>query len=161
MKKILILTSLIFALVTISCQSIVLAEKTAPQTPKADPIQIKNSTLLIVAESIQPSGISLAYGIGTLVEYQGETFLVTHNHWGDMLQDQNLIELRDGDNRMIKPIYASEFKSLVVYRDAGTLVLRAPAGLAGVLTPASLDNGPQLKPGDTVQVAQRDRKSVV
>ena len=153
MKRILILASLIFALVTISCQSIVLAEKAVPQAPLVDPLQIKKSTLLIVAESIQPSGISLAFGIGTLVEYQGETFLVTHNHWGDMLQDQNLIELRDGDNKMIRPIYASEFKSLVVYQDAGTLVLRDPAKLVDVLTPGALEDAPQLKPGDTVQVA--------
>jgi hypothetical protein len=59
MKKILILASLVFALVTLSCQSIVLIEKTAPQNPQVDPSQLKNSERLSRSESTQPSGVNL------------------------------------------------------------------------------------------------------
>ena len=159
MKKNFILVILIIALATISCQSSPMAEKHSPMTEKAsydslmpDPGQIKSSTLLIVVENIQKTGVTLAYDMATLVKVQNENFLVTHNHWGDMLKDMNILELRDADNKLIQLIYGSEFKSLIVYQDAGTMVLRAPEGLADSLTPASLDRATQLKPGDTVQV---------
>ena len=165
MKKILILTTLMIALISTACQSIPVTTSTAapsaapidehvkPEILTADPTQIKSSTLLIVVESVQPSGVKLVYSMGTLVQYQGELFVVTHNHYKDYLQDMNLIELRDAENGMILPIYASEFKKLIIYQDAGTMVLLAPDGVANALTPASLDVAPQLKPGDTVQVA--------
>jgi hypothetical protein len=117
-----------------------------------EPNQIKESTLLIVVEDIQQTGVALGVGMGTLVEVQGESFLVTHNHYGDLLQDMNIVELRDAEHRMIRPIYAYELKSRIVYQDAGTLVLRAPDGLADALTPASLDDDPRLEPGAMVQV---------
>ena len=117
--------------------------------------RIKNATLLIRVESIQPDGVTLGYDMGTLVQHQGETYLVTHNHYGDMLQDMNIIQLRDADNYKIQSIYASAFKNLIVYQDPGTLVLRAPDGLTEVLTPVNVDHQPQLQPGDIVQVAYR------
>ena len=155
MKKNLILVTLIIALTTISCQSSPMAEKVSPKNLKLDPGQIKSSTLLIVVENIQNTGVTLGYGMATMVKVQDETFLATHNHWGNMLQDMNILELRNADNKMIRPIYGSEFNSLIVYQDAGTMVLRVPDGLADALTPGNLDDPPQLKPGDTVQIAYR------
>jgi hypothetical protein len=72
-----------------------------------------------------------------------------------MLQDMNILELRDAENHLIQSIYGYEFKSLIVHQDPGTLILRAPEGLTDALTPVSLDHQPQLKPGDIVQVAYR------
>jgi hypothetical protein len=173
MKKILIAATLIIALISIACQSTTYMEKAKvkeaqvdaeviieaqadPEVVKeaqTDPEVIRASTLLIVVEDIQKAGVTLAYDMATLVKIQNENFLVTHNHWGDMLKDMNILELRDADNKLIQLIYGSEFKSLIVYQDAGTMVLRAPEGLADSLTPGTLDNAPQVKPGDTVQVA--------
>jgi hypothetical protein len=117
--------------------------------------RIKNASVLIVARSIHADRITLGYDMGTLVHYQGETYLVTHNHYGEMLQDSNLLELYDAENHRIRSISGFEFKSLIVYQDPGTLVLRAPYGLTDMLTPVSLDLQPQLQPGDIVQVAYR------
>ena len=153
MKKILLAIILVLALVSIACQSTPLAAKVQVKDTKTDPELIKNATLLIVVENIQKTEVTLAYDMATLVKVQNEIFLVTHNHWGDMLKDMNIIELRDADNKMLRPMYASEFKSLIVYQDAGTRVLRAPEWLVDSLTPASLERSTQLKPGDTVQVA--------
>lgn len=153
MKKISILISLLIALVSTACQSKALAENTSRVSQKTDPDLIKNATLLIVVENIQKKGVTLGYDIATLVQYQGETYLVTHNHWEEMLQGMNIVELRDAQKKMLCPIYASEFKSLIVYQDAGTMVLRLPDGLPDSLTPADLDPAPQVKPGETVQVA--------
>lgn len=152
MKKISLLIPLLIALISIDCQSTTVVEKTKIVEQKTDLNQIKNSTLLIVVENIEQSGVTLAYDLGTVVQYQDESYLVTHNHWGDMLQDTNIIEIRDAQYKMLRPMYASEFKSLIVYQDAGTMVLHLPDGLPDTLTPGNLDTSP-LKPGDTVQVA--------
>jgi hypothetical protein len=155
MKKFLILVILVFAIIPTSCQSAPPAEKARPINPGPNLNRIKDSTLLIVVEAIQPEEVILEYGMGTLVQHQGEILLVTHNHYGDLLQDMNILELRDAQNRLIRRIYGYEFKSLIIYQDAGTLVLRAPDGLTDALTPGDLDNTPELKPGDMVQVAHR------
>jgi len=117
--------------------------------------RIKNATLLIRVESIQPEGVFVGYDMGTLIQHQGETYLVTHNHYGDMLQDMNIVQFRDAQNRPLQSMYAATFKSLIIYEDPGTLVLRAPDGLTDTLTPVSVDHLPQLQPGDIVQVAYR------
>lgn len=143
------------ALILISCQPLPPAEKATLDDLNTNPELIKSSTLLIVVESIQPAGVTLEYTMGTLVKYQGESYIVTHNHYSDSLQDMDVLELRDAENRLIRPIYFYEFQSLILYQDAGTMVLRAPDGVADALTPGSLDAAPQLNPGDTVQVAYR------
>ena len=130
-------------------------QESKPINPPMHSDRIRNATLLIRIESIQPDGVSLGYEMATLVQHQGATYLVTHNHYGEMLQDTNIVQLRDAENRKIRSIYGSEFKSLIVYQDPGTLVLRAPDGLTDALTPVNLDHQPQLRPGDIVQVAYR------
>ena len=157
MKKILLAVILVIAFVPIACQSTPLAAEVQVKDTKTDPELINNATLLIVVENIQQTGVTLAYDMATLVKIQNEYFLVTHNHWGDMLKDMNILELRDADNKLIQLIYGSKFKSLIVYQDAGTMVLHAPDGLADAFTPANLDNPPQLKIGDTVQVAHHSQ----
>jgi hypothetical protein len=163
MKKILLAIALIIALISIACQSTTYMEKTKVKEAQvdaeviieaqADPEVIRASTLLIVVEDIQKTGVTLAYDMATLVKIQNENFLVTHNHWGDMLKDMNIIELRDANNKMLRPMYASEFKSLIVYQDAGTMVLRLPDRLPDSIIPVNLVDTPLLSPGDTVQVA--------
>jgi hypothetical protein len=130
-------------------------QESKPINPSMHSDRIRNATLLIRIESIQPDGVFLGYEMATLVQYQGATYLVTHNHYGEMLQDTNIVQFRDAQNHKIQSMYGSEFKSLIVYQDPGTLVLRAPDGLTDALTPVSLDYQPQLQPGDIVQVAYR------
>jgi hypothetical protein len=122
--------------------------------------------LLIRIESIQQDRVIQAYDMGTLVQYQGETYLATHNHHGDMLADTNIIQFRDAENHKIRSISGFEFKSLIVYQDPGTLVLHAPDALTDTMTPVNIDHQPQLQPGDIVQVAyrggaQRDRVEIL
>ena len=163
MKQTIYLITLIVIVFTSACQPEAgVGESLKVEIQEAKPInppmhsdRIRNATLLIRIESIQPDGVSLGYEMATLVEYQGAIYLVTHNHYGEMLQDMNIVQLRDAENRKIRSIYGSEFKSLIVYQDPGTLVLRAPDGLTDVLTPVSIDYQPQLQPGEIVQVAYR------
>jgi len=95
--------------------------------------------------------------MATLVQSKGEVYLVTHNHWGDVLQDLTTVEFRTADNKLILPIFGKEFKRLTVYQDTGTLVLHLPEGWPVEIKPANLGLGLRLKVGDTVLVAYREK----
>ena len=97
----------------------------------------------------------IGQGIGTLIEYRGEILLVTHNHWGGVLQDATIIEFLDADNRLLTRILGSLWKSLVVYQDNGAQILRPPEGLVSAdhLTPAGLPASITVEPGEFVFVA--------
>jgi hypothetical protein len=155
MKKILILVILMITLILIACQSSALTHKAGPVNPQVELESINAATLLIKVENIQTTDVTLGYSIATLVQYQGETYLVTHNHWNEMLPDRYIVELRDANYTLIHTMYAHEFKQLIVYQDAGTLVLRAPDRLLDSLQPGRLEITPRLQAGDIVQVAHR------
>jgi hypothetical protein len=127
-----------------------------PETHQADLELIRQATVLIHMELPTATGMGLGSGLATLVAYQGENYLVTHNHWGELLQDTTIVGLRNADNHMIQPMYGSEFKNLIVYQDPGTLVLRAPSGLTDVLTPANLVCAAELQVGAVVQLVVLD-----
>ena len=146
MKKIALLLPLLFALVSLACQSATVMDNVKVMDQKVEPTkiqnsdvsvqktdiakiqnssvaeqktdlpQIQNTTLLIVVEDIQKSGVTLAYDLATVVQYQGEKYLVTHNHWGEMLRDMNILEIRDAQFKMLRTMYASEFKNLMCLR---------------------------------------------
>ena len=153
MKKILFLMTLLIPLV--SCQFIPSDRKVNPASEEYFTEKIRQATLLIKIASIKPENMSVGYSIGTVVQYREEIYLVTHNHYDDLLDDMNIIEFRDSENHKIKQIYAFDFKKWIVYQDPGTLVLCVPDFLADALTPVKFEPQPQWKPGDTVQVAHR------
>lgn len=91
-------------------------------------------------------------GIGTLVSFAGEDLVVTHNHW-DFLGDLSKVEILDAKDNYLVGISASEFKSLVRYRDRGTLIFAAPDRLQA--SPAGLGNLEELRVGDVVTVVHQ------
>jgi len=163
MKQTIYLITLIVIVFTSACQSEagvgeslkVEIQESKPINPPMHSDRIRKATLLIRIESIQPDGVFLGYEMATLVQHQGATYLVTHNHYGEMLQDTNIVQFRDAENHKIRSMYGHEFKGLIVYQDPGTLVLRAPDGLSDALTAVNVDPQPQLQPGSIVQVAYR------
>ncbi len=128
---------------------------------EAELANIRSATLLIRMQIPQTQNavgldVGLGWGMGSLIRRKGENLLVTHNHWGDLLQDLSIVEFRNADNQMIKPIYGYEFKEWIVFQDAGTLVLRLPEELFDPSAPASMDAIPQIVPGETVDVVYRE-----
>jgi hypothetical protein len=101
-------------------------------------------------------GNFIGQGIGSLVVYRGVILLVTHNHYGEILQELTIIQFRDADNRLLLTILGNLWKSLVVYQDAGTQVLRAPEGLASLLAPAIHPASVSVMTGEVVFVARRE-----
>ena len=122
--------------------------------------QIWNATLQIKMEIPHPDksktgAVLRAKGLGSLVQCGGETLLVTHNHWGEFLQDTTAIEFRDGGNQLLKVMSGYEFKRLLRYQDAGILVIQAPDGIALQPATACLGDADGLQPGEVVFLAYR------
>lgn len=68
-------------------------------------------------------------GLGTLIDLQRQTMILTHDHWGELLHSADLIEIRDADGNPIRSMSSQEFHGLVVFADRGTMILKAPKGL--------------------------------
>jgi hypothetical protein len=125
----------------------------------------ENNEKQILAASVQISmtlridgQVNTAFGLGTLVENDGQVWIVTHNHWKDLLDDLCLVEFRDARNELLLRMFGFEFKALIARADAGTLILQAPEGLlakGGRLEAAQIGEQDQVKAGDEVQIAHR------
>lgn len=94
-------------------------------------------------------------GLGTVVEYGGSLYILTHNHWTIRAADLLWTEFRNGANERLLVLSGASFYSLVRYQDKATMVLNMPEGLAGV-SAAELGNGSALGFGEAVWMATHD-----
>ena len=131
-------------------------------TPGAATAQaiLRSTVQIALYEAAGESGVEAGgRGLGTLVRRNGQTLIVTHDHWTHVNANLRVAEFRDADGSLLLSLSAGTFRSLIRYRDGGTLVLAAPAELAA-LPAASLDaptSGVSASHGDTVWVARRAR----
>ncbi len=156
-KKLYVVAFLSFLLIATSLKPVPQPEKASLTGLETDLSRIEASTLLIEVDSSQSGEDVQRYSMGTLVQYQGENLVVTHDHFGDLLQSFTSMKFSDAQNRLIVTLDRNEFNSLIVYQDAGTLVLRAPEGLADALAPGRLYGSSPLQKGDIVQIAYRQQ----
>jgi hypothetical protein len=160
----------------VSSQPVAVSNETVPTSipdPVTNPVQVTelnqseentrilNATIMIRMQSPQMEkvsglGVFLGSGIGSFIQINGEILLVTHNHWGEMLQDLTIVEFRDADNQMIKPIFGKDFKTLILSQDAGTLILRPPQELIDQIVPVTLEAIPQVAAGEIVDLVYRE-----
>ncbi|MFN2195215.1 MAG: hypothetical protein ACK2UW_03730 [Anaerolineales bacterium] len=120
--------------------------------------EILAASLQISMQALLEGEPVIANGLGTLIQGQDETLIVTHNHWGAVLQDTSMIEFRDAHNTLLVRTMGIEFNQLVRYQDQGTLILAAPAALLEKVpasAPLAAVNVDQLPEGTVVQVAYR------
>jgi hypothetical protein len=96
----------------------------------------------------------MAKGFGTMVLWQGQSVIVTHNHWGKMLEDAEYVKIQDAYGNFMIKIAIDEFTSLIRYSDPGTLVLDMPAGIA--TTGAEFGFVNQMATDDIVYVVRQD-----
>lgn len=99
----------------------------------------------------------VALGLGTLLEYDGERYILTHNHWPNSLVDVKRVELHSASGEPLVTLDRAAFLTLVRYRDAGTLLLAAPQ-LPGV-SAAQLGDRNSLASGDKLRLAVRDARN--
>ena len=122
---------------------------------------IRQSTVQIALyESAGDSSVEAGgRGLGTLVRRNGQTLIVTHDHWTHITANLSAAEFRDADGSLLASLSAEAFLSLIRHRDGGTLILSAPAELAA-LPAVNLDaptSGSGTDQGDTVWVSRRAR----
>jgi hypothetical protein len=160
MKKNLIITLTIALLSSVLCS----ACSQNSSGVKVDGLNtIRHATVLITVQAPNSDQSTegstfLAFGVGSLIEYQGEILLVTHNHWRT-LQDATLVKFYDADNHLLKVIIKQRFVESIVYADAGTLILRPPQELIDQLVPVSVQEIPQVATGETVEIVYRENPS--
>lgn len=99
--------------------------------------------------------IQTSRGFGTVVQFEGQRFILTHNHWSIPAAELSRVEIRNGAGQTLFVLEGATFYSLVRYQDGGTMLLDAPHGLAGV-NAAELGDGPALQTGSTVWLATYD-----
>lgn len=126
--------------------------------------QIYEATVLIkmllpMSEKARKDAEVLETGMGTLIAIDGGNYLVTHNHWGTVLQELTKVELYDSNYRLIKLMFGYEFIDLVRYQDEGTLILKSPLELDTRLTPAALGDPGDIQPGEVVRISYRQAPS--
>lgn len=133
----------------------------------ADSPEILNATLQIEAtlpDDADGDRFVIARGLGSLIRNDGAMYLVTHNHWGNILRKGCVVAIYDVHGKLLKTMSASEFKGLISYQDAGSLILRVPLNWMVQAIPLSAGDPLEVEAGDIVLVAQwhgSKRKEVI
>lgn len=148
-----------------------------PQTAQ-DMLDVTVSIQLLAPNPAKPGRWLMARGTGTLVAHAGRNLIITHDHWGELLEWATVVRFLDAANEPLIELGGAAFRSLIRYQDGGTMLLAVPEGLIpDELTPASerrgrpalttaeLGDGRLVTAGDTVTVSyhnpqQENRLSV-
>jgi hypothetical protein len=69
-------------------------------------------------------------GLGTLVVQGGERLLVTHDHWSRFDETLGTVTFRASDGAFLAEMELRDFRTYLLYRDGGTMVLAVPDVLA-------------------------------
>jgi len=96
-------------------------------------------------------------GLGTAVVQNGQTYIVTHDHWSLLNDELELVQIRDASGTLVAQMDGEEFGQRIQYRDGGTIVLSAPQALGQRIQTTSLDGAQSIEKGAVVQVVHRRR----
>lgn len=99
-----------------------------------DPVLREEVKEAILANALQivvfsADGATFEQGIGSMFHYAGETLILTHNHW-TKITDFAKVVIRSAQNVLLLEISGREFFTSVYYRDQGSIIIKAPAGLS-------------------------------
>lgn len=99
-------------------------------------------------------------GLGTVVHQNGETLIVTHDHWSFLSRRLHQVEFRDAQGTLLLTVSGDRFRKLIRYRDGGTMLLSAPPPLSALPALAqspSASSQPALAESTPVWVTRRAR----
>lgn len=94
-------------------------------------------------------------GLGTLLRSGEETLIATHDHWKLLERPESVVELSSAGNELLLTISGQEFRRMIRYRDGGTLLVSAPAGLADSFQATSSGQPQSVKRGEILYIAYR------
>jgi hypothetical protein len=80
---------------------------------------------------------------------------ITHDYWRLLNDDLQRVEYHDKRGNLLASISGSEFSAGILFRDGGTTIVKAPAGLAGSVTQAKIGTMPNDSAGLWVQVMRK------
>ncbi len=133
-----------------------------------DILDVTVSIQMLARNPSNPSRLLMARGMGTLVSHAGRNLMITHDHWGEMLEWATMVRFLDAGNGLLLELGGEAFRSLIHHRDGGTTVLAVPGGLIPdelsarseqthtTVTTAELGDGRKVGPGDQVLVTYHD-----
>jgi len=156
--KALFLVSGLTLIIAVLLNTLNAAEAAAP--PALDPARnqrILQATIQIALyEYDEGQGIEVGgRGLGTLVRHNGQTLIVTHDHWTHLNTNLREAEFRNARGDLLLTVPANTLLNLIRYRDGGTMILAAPAELAA-MAPVALDPA-VASAGQVAWVARRAR----
>lgn len=139
--------------------------------PEVDPALeafILNATVQIrmFVPHTQPQGNSngreymMAEGLGTFSSLNGETVIVTHNHWGAALLEAAFVRFYDAQERQLLELGGTAFRELIREQDAGTLILSSPQPLVAphAKSLATVGEVSKVTAGSILVIAHQDPK---
>jgi hypothetical protein len=71
----------------------------------------------------------VAEGLGTVVQVNGRSYLITHDHWSQLTSNSGDVQFRDAAGTLLAEMDLYHFKRLILSRNGGTMVLSAPDAL--------------------------------
>ncbi|KAA3657767.1 MAG: hypothetical protein DWQ04_27105 [Chloroflexi bacterium] len=98
-----------------------------------------------------------AYGIGTLVSFNEEVLLLTHDHWpyDNGIEMPDWVLIQDANGLLLTEISGDAFYQNILFRDSGTLVMQAPEELLSFgIVPAEMRYLNNQAVGDTVTIVR-------
>lgn len=93
-------------------------------------------------------------GLGTVVQHEGQSIIVTHDHWTHIHANLNVVEFSNAQGALLVSLNAAQFQTLIQYRDGGTMILSVPAGLETII-PATMADASTAQPNDMLWLARR------
>ena len=137
---------------------------------QAEPVSVEQSSVVPLDATISitmdvpladnPTQARLRHGLGTLVHHEGEILVITHDHWGEMLNTMAFGRLWSTDGELLLELDGAAYREMIIYRDGGTMVLRVPDGVINASYPSTknpiaLDDRAAVQVGDKVLVVVR------
>ncbi len=94
-------------------------------------------------------------GLGTVVNRNGMTVIVTHDHWKLIDNPQAIVEFATAQGELLLAIPAPQFSALITHRDGGTTIVNMPAGIANHFQAASSNPAVKVECNDLLTTAYR------
>lgn len=101
-----------------------------------------------------PGKYLLTGGLGSVVIWQGEYVIVTHNHWGNEIEQAEYVQFLDWKGKLLRTLVRDKFMNLILYSDPGTLVMYDPT--ATWVSKGHLGDHRSVAAGDIVTIAHQD-----
>lgn len=99
-------------------------------------------------------------GLGTLVRADGETLIITHDHWRLLYRSGTFVEFHNSIDELLLTMSGHEFYDLIRYRDGGTMILKAPLTIVKRLRPTIIGSNIETREGDIVFIVYRHSGSI-